>query len=183
MRDMIPSGDGNSRFLKSVSNFKSLYPTYEDFVEALISGTLPVDFNGINASGIIQIGTPLNTNSLLKDETAEAFGLDSSAVPDDALNAIKQITDQKAEAQTHVVEIPTGWTSGTDFTKTVSVNGILATDNPIADIVLGDDVDANAAYLMAWGAVTRVTTADGSITLHAKAEPSTAFTVQLKVVR
>jgi hypothetical protein len=88
-----------------------------------------------------------------------------------------------ATTQTYTVDVPTGWTSGAEFSTTVAVADILATDNPIADIVTGSDVDANAAYLAAWGAVTRITTADGSITLYASAEPSTAFTVQLKVVR
>ena len=70
------------------------------------------------------------------------------------------------------------------FTQTVAVNGILATDNPIADVVLGADVEANALYLAAWALVTRITTADGSITLYANGKaPANAFTIQLKAVR
>ena len=68
--------------------------------------------------------------------------------------------------------------------QTVSVSSIFATDNPIADVVLGSDVEANALYLAAWALVTRITTANGSITLYANGEaPTTAFSVQLKAVR
>lgn len=83
MQDLVPIGTGNSRYLKSVSNFKTLYPTYDSFAAALVAGTLPVDFNGINMSGIAQIGTALNKATLLKDATAAMYGLGGDAVPDD----------------------------------------------------------------------------------------------------
>jgi len=75
MKDMTIKGTGNSRFLKSVSNFLTLYPNYESFVAALVAGTLPVDFNGTNAAGINQAGTPLNKANLLSDDTANVIGL------------------------------------------------------------------------------------------------------------
>lgn len=69
MQDGIIKGVGNSRFLKSVPAFLTLYPTYEAFAEALIAGTLPVDLNGINEAGWTQLGTALNKANLLSDET------------------------------------------------------------------------------------------------------------------
>lgn len=83
MQDLVPIGTGNSRYLKSVSNFKTLYPTYDDFVAALVAGTLPVDFNGINMSGIAQMGTALNKATLLTDAVAAMYGKGASAVPND----------------------------------------------------------------------------------------------------
>lgn len=93
MKDMIPKGTGNSRFLRSVSNFKAIYPTYDDFVNALVAGNLPVDFNGINEAGIQQVGTPLSKANLLTDETAAALGLasDDSTVNEAFLNLIGQL--------------------------------------------------------------------------------------------
>jgi len=86
MKDFIPTGEGKSRFLKSVSNFLTLYPDYETFAAALISGTLPIDLNGVNSSGYSQLGTPLNKASLLADATATAFGLTpANATVNDAL--------------------------------------------------------------------------------------------------
>ena len=88
MQDGIIKGTGNSRYLKSISNFLQQYPTYQDFVAALVAGTLPIDLNGINETGWDQLGTALNKANLLSDETAEALGLTSEAVPDDAFGAL-----------------------------------------------------------------------------------------------
>lgn len=93
MKDFVPKGKGNSRFLKSVSNFLSLYPTYNDMVAALVAGTLPIDLNGINPDGVTQVGTALNKASLLSDETAAVLELSQSdPTVNDALYALSQKT-------------------------------------------------------------------------------------------
>lgn len=70
MKDFIPKGTGNSRYLKSVSDFMTRYPTYADFCSALVAGTLPIDLNGVNSGGYTQLGTALNKANLLSDTTA-----------------------------------------------------------------------------------------------------------------
>lgn len=85
MKQLIIKETGNSRTLKSVANFLTLYPTYEAFAQALITGTLPVDIGGINPAGVQQEGDPLNKATLLKDSTAALYGLGSGAVPDEVL--------------------------------------------------------------------------------------------------
>ncbi len=81
MNDGMIKGSGNSRYLKSVVDFLDKYPTYEDFAKALMTGTLPIDLNGLNGDGWQQQGTPLNKANLLADSTAAAFGLNSAATP------------------------------------------------------------------------------------------------------
>jgi len=88
MTDFVPNGTGNSRFLKSVSNFLTLYPTYSDFVAALIAGTLPVDFNGVNSAGYSQLGSALKKANLLPDATCTLLGIATSSEVKDALNLI-----------------------------------------------------------------------------------------------
>ena len=90
MTDGVIKGSGNSRYLKTVSNAKTLYPTYDDFLAALIAGTLPIDLNGINPAGWKQQGTPLDKGSLLKDQTAAILDLDETAVPDDVLSLLSR---------------------------------------------------------------------------------------------
>lgn len=93
---------------------------------------------------------------------------------------------QNNVAQTFTVSVPLSWKSDTQvgYYQTVSVDGIYAYDNPVADIVLTDDVSANDAYLDAWAEITRIVPADGNVTLFAnKKAPQSAFTMQLKVVR
>lgn len=113
MKDGIIKGSGNSRFLKSVENFKTLYPTYDAFVAALVAGTLPVDFNGINEVGWERMGDALGKHTLLKDTTAALFGLGADALPDEVLATIKTIFNSQADDITSKARIATGSYSGT----------------------------------------------------------------------
>lgn len=86
------------------------------------------------------------------------------------------------------VNLPnTAWTEDAvngGYVCAITVSGILATDNPIVDIVLGADRDANALYIEAWALVTRIVTGENTVTLYAnESVPETAFTIQVKVVR
>ena len=91
MTDGVKKGAGNSRYLKSVSNFLSLYPTYEKFAQALIAGTLPIDLNGINAAGWSTQGTTLNKANLLADATATGMGLTAAATPNQAFAQLRAL--------------------------------------------------------------------------------------------
>lgn len=91
MKDFIPKGTGNSRFLKSVINFKQLYPTYDDFVAALVSGTLPIDFNGINEAGVQKKGSALSKANILPDEVCDKLHIDrETSEPKDAFIAVRK---------------------------------------------------------------------------------------------
>ena len=93
MQDAIMKGNGNSRYLKTVGEALSLYPTYEDFLQAMIAGTFPVDFNGINKDGWTQLGTPLNKANLLSDTVISTLGLSTGAnsTPNDAFNVLANV--------------------------------------------------------------------------------------------
>lgn len=71
----------------------SLYPTYEDFLQAMTAGTFPVDFNGINKDGWTQLGTPLNKANLLSDTVISTLGLSTGAnsTPNDAFNVLANV--------------------------------------------------------------------------------------------
>lgn len=112
MQDAIMKGNGNSRYLKSVASFLSLYPTYEDFAQALMAGTLPIDLNGINSAGWSQEGTPLNKASLLKDTTAALYGLGTDAVPDEVLAAIKPLIEAARTSADEKAKIAIGTYTG-----------------------------------------------------------------------
>ena len=85
MTDGIMKGNGASRYLKTIASGLSQYPTYEDFMAALVEGTFPVDLFGRNPGGWTQEGTLLNKASLLSDETARKFGLGVHATVNDVL--------------------------------------------------------------------------------------------------
>lgn len=90
----------------------------------------------------------------------------------------------KASAATYTATLSTIWSGSGPYTQTVNVAGMLATDNPVADVVLSDTAATAQAQLEAWGLVGRITTANGSITATCyDGKPGTALTVQFKVVR
>ena len=102
MQDFVPNGTGNSRYLKSISDFLAQYPTYEDMVAALVAGTLPVDFNGVNSAGYTQLGTALSKANLLTDATAAdiaALEGTTPTTPNEALDALAAAVSPRTRTQ------------------------------------------------------------------------------------
>lgn len=77
------------------------------------------------------------------------------------------------------------WSDTTPFTQTVTVSGIEATDNPIADLdVSGANAQSYDALAEAWACVSRITTDANTITATCFTDkPSTDITVRMIVVR
>lgn len=113
MQDAIMKGNGNSRYLKTVGEALSLYPTYEDFMQAMVAGIFPVDFNGINKDGWTQLGTLLNKANLLSDTVISTLGLSTGAnsTPNDAFNVLANIGNVHVWRKTVVAEeeVPAGY--------------------------------------------------------------------------
>jgi len=137
MTDEIILGNGDSRYLKSVSDFLTRYPTYEDMVAALVAGTLPIDLNGKNSAGIAQAGTPLNKANLLADATATAAGLTSTATPNTVLLNLAKLYP--------VIN-----------NKTAITYTSLATGDklPLADVSAGTAKTVTLANLLSWFTTT-----------------------------
>lgn len=118
-------GNGNSRYLKTVGEALSLYPTYEDFMQAMVAGIFPVDFNGINKDGWTQLGTLLNKANLLSDTVISTLGLSTgvNSTPNDAFNVLANIGNVHVWRKTVVTEeeIPAGYMLGP-----VEANKVLA---------------------------------------------------------
>ena len=87
---------------------------------------------------------------------------------------------------TYTAEIGTNWVAAEtgEYTQTVVVNGILATDNPIVDVVLATAKNTALSQLEAWSLISKIETSNGSITVTCLEEaPTTAILIQIKVVR
>lgn len=68
--------------------------------------------------------------------------------------------------------------------QNINVAGIVATDNPVIDVVLSGDYGTDMARLEAWGNVTRIVTYNGGITVVCyDTAPTVAIPIQIKVVR
>lgn len=80
-----------------------------------------------------------------------------------------------------------GWadTSGNaPFTQTVNIQGILATDTPIIDVVLSSTSETAKSQLEAFSCLSKIETADGSITATClDTKPTIDIPIKLKVIR
>ena len=86
--------------------------------------------------------------------------------------------------RTFVVDVfAQNWSSSAPYTQTIGVSGIRATDEPIADVGLGNVVEDNSKSLEDWAKVTRITTSNDSITVICEEEcPADDLEIRLKVV-
>ena len=98
MNDGIVKGTGNSRWMKTVQDALTKYPTYEAFMQALVEGTFSFDLNGMKPEGWEQIGTTLDTANVLTDETAESMGLPDTATPNDAFAMLRKLITSAQES-------------------------------------------------------------------------------------
>lgn len=159
MRDMVIKGTGNSRFLKSVSNFLTLYPSYSSFVSALVAGTLPIDLNGLNNAGIQTQGTPNNKANLLTDATAALYGLGTDASVNDVLARIGFYGEGTFTAA--------GWSDTAPYTQTINVTGMPADAKPGWDINTSSTDGATLEALKeARGCIAKIVCTSGQVTAY-----------------
>lgn len=170
MNDGLIKGTGNSRYLKSVSNFATLYPTYASFVEALVAGTLPIDLSGINDEGWTQLGTTLNKANLLSDATAAKLG-DSVTTPDQAFAALVETAT--------VIEATLASASWSSNQQTISNDAFEATGY---EYIVGPAYGSKTAYDKAKVAAKDVTV-EGKMTFTCTTKPTTSLTVRILKVR
>ena len=77
-----------------------------------------------------------------------------------------------------------GWTAtGAPMVQTVSVSGILSSDDPIVDVVPSDDYETATQQMSDFGSIYRITTADGEITCYADGVTVDDVPVKMKAVR
>lgn len=101
MKDMITNGNGNSRYLKTSLASGT---TWAEALALLRAGTFPVDFNGLNNSGIAQQGSAYSKANVLPTDVCTALGLtENTAEPKDAFLALNLLENQHLWAVRNLV--------------------------------------------------------------------------------
>ena len=99
-------------------------------------------------------------------------------------STISYVKGSAASTVTYKVNIGTTWSgSAAPYTQTISVSGMLATDNPIVDVTPDSTYDTAVSQVEAWGNIHRITTAANSITVYANDKTEVAIPIQLKCIR
>lgn len=137
MIDSVLKGTGNSRFLKSAVPAGT---SWADALAMLQAGTFPIDFNGINAEGFQQVGTPLNKANLLKDATAAQIGLPPSTTPDGMFQALGNTGELHVWRKTVVTsnDVPAGYTLGAGEQTTLIIKSQSGSGTQYANVEYGN---------------------------------------------
>ena len=100
-------------------------------------------------------------------------------------NAVTTQLNNKATTTLYTATLSSSsWSSSAPYTQTVSISGILSTDTPIVDVVLRSTTSTAISQIEAWMSVSKIETANGSITATCFEEkPTINIPIQLKVVR
>lgn len=154
MIDSVLKGTGNSRFLKSAVPAGT---SWADALAMLQAGTFPIDFNGINAEGFQQVGTPLNKANLLKDATAAQIGLPPSTTPDGMFQALGNTGELHVWRKTVVTTepVPAGYKLGDVLTHGSSYIACQINDSSYVAFVIQEatsiTVNDNGTIEASWG--------------------------------
>ena len=147
--------------------------TINDGLDGIGSGNMHTDAYDTNDDGVVD-----------RADVADALAGDAR-ITTEQVTGLQGILDAKATVSHFTATIPnTGWT-GTEapYIIEMAVAGVLATDNPIADIVQTGTWATDEVMREDWGKITRITTAADKITVTASEIPAAGIAIQMKVVR
>lgn len=185
MRNRIRLNNGRASKLKCPTDYNPA--SFADFLSDLKNGTVYVDIVPNNSdgsdAGVSQVGTALNMETLLDDDTATELGLPvvADATPNDAfLKLHSGITDLES---VKIVNVPVSWSNTAPYSQTIAVDGVLATDNPLYSLYIPDTATVSQVetWEIQYSMLNKLATGNGSITLTCFSQkPTQSFSIILK---
>lgn len=114
--------------------------------------------------------------------TDELGGIKSGG--DITVSADGIVTVNKASISNYAAIIGTTWTGSTaPYTQEIAVNGMVADDTPIVDLIMSGTYATDEIRLTEWGKIYRIVTAENKIIVYAKEVTTAELPIQLQVVR
>ena len=111
-----------------------------------------------------------------------ASAVETAKIKDKAVTTAK-IADHAVSVD-YTTTLNTTWSgSAAPYTKEQTVNGILAADKPVIDLVPSAAFADAAKQENAWALVYRAVTAENKITFYAKAKPTVSIPLQIRCIR
>ena len=132
-----------------------------------------------------QIQADLATFKTVEQAAFEAWFTDAkNTLGEDAAGELLNLIHQHAPQSYTVLLAANGWSADSPYHQTVTVDGLLATDTPMVDIVLSDTVATAKAQLDAYAYVSRIDTEENALCVTCfDDKPTVALELALKVVR
>ena len=134
--------------------------------------------------GHVQLSNSTSSTSTSLGATANAVktvndALTSHKNENASINAIGHVY-----AAEFTTTLSTSWSgSAAPYTKTVTVNGITSSHNPIIDITMSGTYSTDQQRSEQWGYIYRAVTGTNQITFYATEKPTVSLPIQIKVVR
>ena len=149
-----------------------------------ISGNVANTYLALEQYGVTMPETQ-NSDNLAKTVNTIAAVLYVEQEKTESEMAIARENIGAATTALYSTTIPTsGWSSSAPYSVQIALSGILSTDTPLVDIVQSGNESTDAPLREAWACITRITTAENSITVFAAEEkPTVAIPIQMRVVR
>ena len=95
---------------------------------------------------------------------------------------VVELLNDKATVTSYTVTIGTSWTgSSAPYTQDITVSGILATDEPIVDVIT--TTDNYEKEMEEYAKIFKITTSANKITVYATEKTTASIQIKLKVVR
>lgn len=118
----------------------------------------------------------------VKAGNLEASAVETAKIKDKAVTMAK-LADHAVSVD-YTATLNTTWSgSAAPYTKEQTINGILATDKPLIDIVPSATFADAEKQADAWALVYRAVTAANKITFYAKAKPTVSIPLQIRCIR
>lgn len=127
------------------------------------------------------------TTEKIADKAITAAQLDDASVEKDKIAAdaitMPKLADHAVSVD-YTTTLNTTWSgSAAPYTKEQTINGILATDKPLIDLMPSATFADATKQENAWALIYRAATAANKITFYAKAKPTVSIPLQIRCVR
>ena len=144
--------------------------------------------NKANSSDLATVATSGSYSDLSNTPNVPSVVQTTGSSTTDTMSqdAITTALSGKASVSTYnITLLSSGWTgSSTSYTQTVSVSGILSTDNVFAYVILSSSTSTALNESGQWGFVSQMTTSNGSITAKClEFKPNIDLNISLIVIR
>ena len=118
----------------------------------------------------------------VKAGNIEALAVETEKIKDKAVTMAK-LADHAVSVD-YTATLNTTWSgSAAPYTKEQTINGILATDKPLIDMVPPATFADAEKQADAWALIYRAVTAANKITFYAKAKPTVSIPLQIRCIR
>ena len=118
----------------------------------------------------------------VKAGNIEASAVETAKIKDKAVTMAK-LADHAVSVD-YTATLNTTWSgSAAPYTKEQTINGILATDKPLIDLVPSATFADAEKQTNAWALIYRAVTAANKITFYAKAKPTVSIPLQIRCIR